>query len=409
MAYELFVLALTIVTGFIANAVFERTRISHIIILMLFGFLLGPVFGVLDVSEGSVLKSVLPFIAVLALVILLFDGGLEFDIFSVAKSIPRSMLFTILVFGLGIALASILLSMGFGWPILSSVLLGCVAGGTSSAIVIAMVEKTGTVKETKSLLTVESTMTDALCIISAMVVVQLITAGQAPAPGAVVGILIASFTTAIIVGVVAAFCWITAVARFSLEKYSYLLLLALVFVLYTVSEMIGGNGGFAVFTFGVVLGNAPRIGRLIRVECENPMSHVMRSFQEELTFFVRTFFFVYIGLLLSLDFFTPHTIAISAGLMALFFLARFAIQKFVIRDIPERDRKIIVAMAPRGLAAAVLATMPLTNGIAIPNFQEMVFAIILISNIAATLGVFAFDRETRPQKARGSAKRNSNG
>jgi cell volume regulation protein A len=393
MAYELFVLALTIVTGFAATILFERTRISQVIILMLFGFLLGPVFGILDVSEESIIKSILPFAASLALVLLLFDGGVEFDLFSVAKSIPRSMLFTFLVFIVGTAFASAALVVFLGWPVLSSVLLGTVAGGSSSAIVIAMAERSSASKETKSLLTVESTMTDALCIISAMVVVQLISANRAPAAGVVIGLLLSSFTTAIVVGMIAALAWIFAAERFSLKKYSYMLLIAVVFVAFTLAEEIGGNGGFAVFTFGIVLGNASKIGRFFRLELENPMTHVMRTFQGEITFFVRTFFFVYVGLLFSIQFFTPFSLAVSIGLVALFILARFVVQELLLTDLPMKDRKIIVAMGPRGLAAAVLASIPLTSGIAIPNFQELVFSIILFSNVAATIGVFAFDRD----------------
>ncbi len=396
MAYELFVLALTIVTGFAATVLFERTRISQVIILMLFGFLLGPILGILDVSDESIIKSILPFTASLALVLLLFDGGVEFDLFSVARSIPISMLFTFMVFIVGTALASAALVLFLGWPILNSVLLGTVAGGSSSAIVIAMAERSTASKTTKSLLTVESTMTDALCIISAMVVVQLISANRAPAAGVVIGLLLSSFTTAIVVGIVAALAWIFAAERFSLKKYSYMLLIALVFLIFTLAEEIGGNGGFAVFTFGVVLGNAAKIGKLARMEWENPMTHVMRTFQGEITFFVRTFFFVYIGLLLSLEFFTLFSLAVSIGLVVLFLVARFIVQELLLSDLPSKDRKIIIAMGPRGLAAAVLATIPLTSGIAIPDFQELVFAIILFSNVAATIGVFAFDRENTP-------------
>ena len=392
MAFELFVLALTIMAGFAATMLFERTRISQVIILMLFGFLLGPAFGILDVSDTSIIKSILPFTATLALVILLFDGGLEFDLFSVAKSIPRSMLFTIVVFLIGTALVSGALVLLFGWPLLGAVLLGTVAGGSSSAIVIAMVECTGTTKETKSLLTVESTMTDALCIISAMVVVHLITANMTPAAGTVIGLLISSFTTAILIGAVAAISWILAAEKFSLKKYSYMLLLAFVFIVYTVSDQIGGNGGVAVFVFGVVLGNAGRIGRMASIDWQNPMNYVMRTFQGELTFFVRTFFFVYIGLLFSLDFFTPYTVVVSLVLVALFLLARYLAQRLLLRDLPPGDRNIVTVMGPRGLAAAVLATIPLTTGIQIPDFQELVFAMILLTNVAATIGVFAFDR-----------------
>lgn len=391
MAYEFFVLGLTIVIGFAATLVFERTRISQVILLMMFGFLLGPVFNVLDVTDSSVIVSILPFISTLALVVLLFDGGLEFNIFSVAKAIPKSMLFTFIVFVISLVLVSGFTVIGLGWPLLHGILLGTVIGGTSGAIVIAMVEKSKAEKDTQSLLTVESTMTDALCIISAMVVVQLITAQQAIAAGTVIGLLLSSFTTAILIGVVGAGLWIFIVDRFAIEKYSYMLMLALVFGVYAIIEMIGANGGFGVFVFGMVLGNARRLGKLAKLDWENPINNMMRLFQGEVTFFVRTFFFVYIGLLLSLEYFTPWVLAISFGLVLLLGLARLLAQKALFSEAPKKDRGIIVTMMPRGLAAAVLATIPLTTGINILNFQEMVFGVILLSNLAATAGIFYFN------------------
>jgi hypothetical protein len=45
-------------------------------------------------------------------------------------------------------------------------------------------------------------------------------------------------------------------------------------------------------------------------------------------------------------------------------------------------------MMPRGLAAAVLATMPLTAVIKLPYFAEIVFSIIILTNLATTFGVF---------------------
>jgi cell volume regulation protein A len=392
MANEFFFISLTIITGFAATLVFERTKISQVILLMLFGFLLGPVLGLLNVSSGSIIVSMLPFISTLALIFLLFDGGVEFDVFSVARSIPKSMLFTFLVFGLSVVLVGGFSYFVLGWPLLQGLLLGAVTGGSSSAIVIAMVEKTNTSKETKSLLTVESTMTDALCIITAIILVQLITANQAPEAGTVVGLLLSSFTTAILMGVLGAGLWMFVLGKFRIERYSYMLMLALIFALFALTESIKASGGVAVFVFGIILGNARKIGKFAKIDWENPMKSMMRQFQDEVTFFVRTFFFVYIGLLLSLDYFNTNVILITLGLIAVYALARLIISRLVLGGILPKDRNVIVSMMPRGLAAAVLATLPLTSGIDIPDFQQLVFGVLLFSNIAATLGVFLSDR-----------------
>jgi len=52
------------------------------------------------------------------------------------------------------------------------------------------------------------------------------------------------------------------------------------------------------------------------------------------------------------------------------------------------DKKVTSAMIPRGLAAAVLATIPLTLGL--PNaeaYPQIVFVIILLSVIITTVGM----------------------
>lgn len=394
MVPEFFIIALTIIIGFLASILFEKTRISQVIILMLFGFLLGPVLGVLDVSPESIIVSVLPFIGTLALIVLLFDGGLELNIFSLMRAIPKSMLYTFLVFLLTVSLITAFMVLLIGWSIPHALLLGAVVGGTSSAVVIAMVERTGTRKETKSLLTLESTMTDALCIITAVIIIEIITANHVPDAGFVAGLLLSQFTIAILLGLLAAFVWIFIVDRVTIvQEYTYMLMLSLVFGLWSVTEFVKGNGAIAVFVFGIVIGNARRIAKFARVEWENPISRTTRLFQEEVTFFVRTFFFTYIGLLFSLAYFTISVIGITIGILALVTIARYMIQRLLMPSLEQRDKGIIVSMMPRGLAVAVLATLPLTVGIEIAYFQEIAFSVLLASNIVATAGIFMFDKE----------------
>ncbi|HSB46606.1 MAG TPA: cation:proton antiporter [Candidatus Bilamarchaeum sp.] len=398
--FELFFeMGLTILIGFFALIFFEKTRISQVLILMLFGFLLGPVLHLVDAGPDSVIVSILPFVATLALIVLLFDAGLMIDIFSVARAIPRSTLFTFLVFIVSVGLVAVFSVAALGWPLLHGILLGAVAGGTSSAIVITMVEKTNIGKESKSLLTIESTITDALCIIAAALTIQLILAGETPGAGTIAGLLLSSFSFAIALGAVGAILWIAVSSRFSVSKYSYMLTLALVFGLYSVTEAVKGNGGFAVFVFGMILGNSKELGQLLRLGHKFKISPMIRLFQEEITFFVRTFFFVYLGLLLSPSYFNLEVLVLSLSLLVLFAFSRWLVQKITLGDFPEKDRKIVVAMLPRGLAAAVLASLPLASGISIPNFQQVVFGVILLSNIVATLGIFHYDRPDRKTAA----------
>jgi cell volume regulation protein A len=387
-----FVLGLTILIGFLALVLFERTRISQVLILIAFGFLLGPVLHVVDVSPSSIIISILPFISTLALIVLLFDAGLSIDIFSVARAIPRSTIFTLLAFCVSVAFVTAFTMLFLHWPMLYGVLLGAVTGGTSSAIVIAMVEHARLGTDTRSILTVESTMTDALCIIVGVMTLQLIVADVPPNIITVAGLLFSAFSVAVVLGSVCAILWIAIATRFAVSKYSYMLTMALVFGMYSLAEALHGNGGFTVFIFGMILGNSRELGALLLMGRNFVVSPMIGLFQEEITFFVRTFFFVYLGLLLAPSYFSPLVILVTVALLALFLLARLAIQKLVLPDLPFSDRRAVVAMLPRGLAAAVLAALPAASGVVIPFFQELVFGVILLTNIAATLGIFVIER-----------------
>jgi cell volume regulation protein A len=395
-----FIIGFTIFVGYLSSLFSEKTKVSEVLLLILFGFLLGPVFGFVDVSSGSIIVEILPIISALALIVLLFDGGIMLNLRSVAKAIPRSTAFALLVFAVSTALSALFLSGALGWPFAHGLLLGAVIGGTSSAIVIAMAEKLDITKESKARLTVESAVTDALSIIVAIVVLRMILESTTLTVGSILNLMLGSFTIAIFLGLFSAISWVIISHRFLLHKYNYMLTLALVFGLYAVTEAVNASGAISVFTFGLVLGNAKHLLRIFRINIERPVDPNVKVFQDEVTFFVRTFFFVYIGLLLSPQHFTGVVMLVSVALICLLIIARWATTKVVLPHLPDFDHKVVVSMMPRGLAAAVLATYPLAAGLNLVGFQEIVFAIILLSNLAATVGAYAFSNhfEERPEE-----------
>jgi len=390
-----FVIGLTLFIGFIANIISDKTKITTVLILMTFGFFLGPIFGIIDASPGSSIAEILPFVAVLTLIILLFDGGMMMEVTNVISQIPRSALFTFLTFIITTIVVALFCMLVLGWPFLHGALLGAALGGTSSAIVIAMAEKAGITKPAVAFLTVESTITDALCIIGAMLVLQFISDSVAIDMGGIGHILLSMFILAAFIGAVLAIIWIVLVRRFRIYKYNYMLTLGLAFVVYAAAEYLGANGGFSVFIFGLTLGNARNIASYFKINTETIFSPLtLKKFQEEVTFFVRTFFFVYAGLLFSPEYFTPFVILITIGVSLIMLFSRKIGDILLLRKTMEKDdRNVMVAMMPRGLAAAVLASFPVLYGLNIPEFQPVVFGVIVVSNLIATAGIFLFGGE----------------
>ncbi len=114
--YEAFlIIGLILIAGFLANAIFERTRVSQVLILIALGFLLGPASGVIDAQENPVLSGITPFVGILALIILLFDGGITLNVFSLVKVLPKATAFTLIVFILSVAATAALAVFWLGW------------------------------------------------------------------------------------------------------------------------------------------------------------------------------------------------------------------------------------------------------------------------------------------------------
>ncbi|MDD5317425.1 MAG: cation:proton antiporter [Candidatus ainarchaeum sp.] len=399
MFEEFLLIGLVLFAGFVAQIVFAKTKVSQVLILVALGFALGPIFGVVDASEGSLLAGLTPFVATLALIILLFDGGISLNVFEVLRVLPRATAFTVLVFCASVACTAVLAIAFFGWGLLEGVLLGAVIGGTSSAIVLAFVEKSRASADSKSLLALESTLTDSLCIITAFVVLQLIQSNVPVEATAVLNLLAGSFSIALTGAALAALAWLVALRRMNSNGFpAYMLTLATVFLLYSLVEAAKGSGGVAVFTFGLILGNAKRVEEALKVPSDYALAPQIASVQGEVTFFTRTFFFVFLGAILDLSGITQNLAAFSLAIVVLFFALRWLGCAVMLPG--SKDCRFIASMLPRGLAAAVLASIPATEGLSLPGFREIALLVIILTNIIATAGVLLYkpsgEAETPP-------------
>ncbi len=381
-----FLIGLVLAAGFAANWIFVRTRVSQVLILIALGFLLGPVLKVIDASNGSILFTIAPFVGSLALILLLFYGGITLNVFDLLKVLPKATLFTLLVFLLSAVGTALLALTVLNWSVLEGLLLGVVLGGTCSSIVLAMIEKTRASEDAKNVLVLESSITDALCIVSAVVLIQLIKSNVPFEAASVLNLLAAAFSIALLAGAFTGIGWLLALKKLSKKQFPYMLTLAVVFLLYGLVETVKGNGGIAIFSFGLVLGNAKRASEFFKLAGDYSLDGEITDFQDEVTFFTRTFFFVFLGLILNLAGISLVLIGFTVVLCIVFLAVRWLGQKLVLHY--YTDSTLVTAMLPRGLAAAVLAGLPAVEGITINGFMETVLLVIILTNAIATAGVF---------------------
>ncbi len=387
-----FTIGLIIIIGFFSLLFFEKTKVPDVLILMSIGVIMG--YG-LKIADPHVFLSFAPYASTLALIILLFEGGLNLKFHKVIKELPEATGFTLFVFLLNSLFVMLTMNFLFNWNILHALLLGTVVGGTSSAIVISILSKLPVADKPKILLTLESTITDALCIVAAITLVGFIISGSADIREAI-NDLLSAFSIATVVAFIFGLFWISILARFHGMQFDYLLTIAIIFILYSIVEFAKGNGAISAFVFGFVLGNSTDIARAFKIERNFILDQKIKSFHNEVSFFIRTFFFVYLGLIFNPGVLSAPIILMSFAVLITIILARLiSTRLMVLTDLSMKNSEMLInMMLPRGLAAAVLASMPIISEIQITGFTEIVIMIIILTNIIATLGSFLYERKT---------------
>jgi len=367
--------------GVAGEAFFKKTGIPDVAFLMVLGVIIGPILGII---QPEAVIQIVPYFAALALIIIMFDGGLNLDLKHMIKTAHFSFTLAILGFILSVVIATIAVHYVLDWSWLESILLGSIVGGSSSVIVFGLVRNIQISEETKNMLSFESALTDILSTIIAFILFEAILMGQFD-----LQVLQETLGRAIVVGLILGFGvgipWMYVSTKLGNAQHAYMLTLGILFVLFFLANSFGESGALTALVFGLMLGNRSHLAgilkfKLPRIELDDPTHN-------QLTFLVRSFFFVFVGLMASIGQF--EYVVLGIGITIAFLFGRIILSKIILtKRFSLLDRRVTYSMIPRGLAAAVLATFPLTLGL--PNaevYPQIIFFIILSSVIITTIGI----------------------
>jgi cell volume regulation protein A len=373
--------AIIIFLGVAGEAFFKKTGIPDIVFLMILGVVIGPILGIIPTNA---IINVVPYFAAVALILIMFDGGLNLDIRNVIKTAHYALFLSVFGFFVSVVSVALVVFYGLGWGLVESILLGTMVGGSSSIIVFGLVRRLPISDQTKSMLSLESAITDILVTITAFVLIEMLVSGIFDP-----NLAITSFAKSVGIGLVLGFVigipWAYVTTKIQNVQRSYLLTIGILFVIFFAEKSLGGTGALAPLIFGLMLGNKQILSRYLKfklpeISLDDPTHH-------QLTFLVRSFFFVFVGLLATLG----QIEFIFFGVIAtiLIYVTRIPIVKIALRKkFSTVDKKTTIAMIPRGLAAAVMATIPLTMGLQNAQYYtQIVFVIILTSVIITTIAL----------------------
>jgi potassium/hydrogen antiporter len=400
VSIALMISALIILIGFLANSLFKKTGLPDMLILIFLGVLFGPILGVFN---PTAIKSFAPYIAALALAYILFDGGIGLNIRKVIFNSPRAVLLAVLGFVFSILGVAALMVFVFNVPIVYGLLFGSIFGGSSSVAVISLTSKIKISEKGATVLILESAITDILCIVISLSLIDVIVTGQANV--ASIGLVIAGkFLIGAGIGLALGLVWLFTLKKVATLPFSYMLTLGIVLLGYAASESIGGSGALSALLFGLILGNE---GGILKVFRQNAfvsnngnnekiylsVSEGLKRFEAEVAFLIRTFFFVFLGIIVSIS--SWNTLLFGVLLSTILLATRFgAVTITTLKSSLQKERPIMTLILTRGLAAAVLATLPAQYGLSYSNlFVDLAVVVIVTTAIMATIGSVVLSRK----------------
>jgi len=364
-----------LVLAFVANRLFRITRVPDLVILLLTGLLLGPIFKLVDVSRFATFTHVL---GDLALILILFEGGLELRLKDTLRHFPGGVLLAFLGYGLsfGSVAAAAHWAMHLGWH--AAFLLGGVFGCTSSTVIMPVLQQMHVREPVKLTLLLESAIGD---IIGVLTVSSLITiTPDQPVAKLFLSGLAVRVVIAMVLAIIAGIIWSRLWRSISSWRFANALSFGIVLGIYAGTQAAGGSGLLAVLAFGLTLGNLP--GQSIDSEPG------MLVFHSELSFLVRSFFFVLLGA--EVEFVGIGYAWPMLGILGALVVSRALavwISRIALHDITADDRETIFFMLPRGLITAVLA-VEVTNarGDEFSFLPAMALTIMVVTSALLVVG-----------------------
>jgi cell volume regulation protein A len=377
--------------GALGEFIFARTRVPDVVWLVIAGILAGPTSGLIP---SGLLRPGIPFFGAIALTVILSSGAFRLQLTEVAMAAPRGIFL-----GLSGFLFSLIATCGFFWlstklgyvrpsPPLAWAMVGAIVGGTSSVVIMPTMAMARVPSRVARLLEVESSATDALSVIVTMVLLDLVVSGSADisrpfiALGRQLGVGVA-------LGVIAAASLVPGIPSMRDKPHGYTIFLASMLGLYGITDYFKGNGAMAVLVASLLIGNASSIVPVLFPGArglEFAATETTRVMQDQMTFLIKSFFFFLIGLMFPTDL---REIALAA--FGVLFLMAMRVPAVLLSTrrmrLGRKEFWFLSAAIPRGLAAGVLATLPMQYGVpGAENLAPVIFAVIVLSVLVFAIG-----------------------
>lgn len=345
-------------------------------------------------------------IGVLALNIILFSGGMDTKFAEIKPVLPQGIvlatlgvLLTAVITGIFIYLITQHLFSAISFSFLEAILLASVMSSTDSASVFAILGARGLLlkERLRPLLELESGSNDPMAYLLTITFIQWIQIGEGSL-WSVAGTFILQLVIGAALGYFLGRTAVKLINRINIDNESLypVLLLTLLFMVFSITNALNGNGYLAVYISGLVVGNSKFVHK-----------KTSKKFMDGMTWLFQIVMFLTLGLLVN-----PTELLPIAGIgLAVSFFIIFVSRPVAVwlcllpfRKMSNKAKHYVSWVGLRGAAPILFATYPLTSGVDgagiifnIVFFVTLVSLLVqgtTVSSVARWLGL---SEENKPQ------------
>lgn len=338
----------TVVAGIAAQVLAGYLHIPSIVLLLLFGILLGR--DGLGFLVPSLLGVGLEVVVSLSVALILFEGGLNLqlgELKEVSSSLRNLVTLGVLITLMGASIAAHWLSE-FPWSI--AFLYASLVVVTGPTVINPLLKQIGVDKQVSTLLEGEGVFIDPIGAILAVIVLHFVLSGNVQALTLIKGLVLRlGIGGAIGISGGWLLCQLLKQDQFLSQELKNLVVLASVWGLFSLAQVLRGESGLVV---AVVMGIVLRASNL-------SSEHLLRRFNEQLSILANSVLFI----LLAADLSIASVFALGWGSVLTVLMLMLIVRPINIlistwnQGLKWQQQLFLSWVAPRGIVAASLASL----------------------------------------------------
>jgi len=361
--------------GFIGEIAFRKKRIPDMLLLLLIGILIH-YSGIISLKYLLVLREFVGLFGTIALILIVFGGLLKINFMNSEGVISRGITLASVDVVFIVATLTPILYYIFHISLMVSLLISAILSETSVTFITPLIERVKIDENIRNMVKIETIFNSVLNIIAVLLIIDIINNNSS-----VIGItsyLFASISEGIVLGGVVGLLWLITLKQ-AITPHYYMVTVAILFLLWGISDYLNASPILSIFTFAIIISNSGQISKLVKIAGKVDTDK-LTMFNDEISFFVLSFFYVYIGTFVNI--FDIKSLIFAA--IITFTLAGLRYGEIYSIDLATKwigsYRNILSSFSLRGSTVVVLLGVLLSLD---PNlfdeFSNTIFFIVVIS------------------------------